>query len=217
MSKNSSFLRLNYGDGTDTNTLNDTLNEIQRNYLIMSEEDQRKSSLNYFELLRLGNFLNNRNSNTSLIEINNKDNNIDNDNDKCKDREIDYINININNNNKNLSLNYTYDTCDIISVYFHMNYLKKFEFPEEFCEKKGNYFNGIIRKDVKNCLEKFKEKDVLLRSRAKSQILKITNELVKRCKNYLPIYFYFYFILFYLFIFILFYLFYFIYYRQFIF
>ena len=73
MSKNSSFLRLNYGDGTDTNTLNDTLNEIQRNYLIMSEEDQRKSSLNYFELLRLGNFLNNRNSNTSLIEINNKD------------------------------------------------------------------------------------------------------------------------------------------------
>jgi hypothetical protein len=114
---------------------------------------QRKSSLNY-----LKSNLNLLNLKSSFIIDNNNSNFISKENEK---NGIGYC------------------TTDIISVYFHMNYLKQFKFPQEF-DNENNFLEGVMRKEVKHNLEKFKEKDVLLRSRARTMIFNITNNIKKR-------------------------------------
>jgi hypothetical protein len=117
---------------------------------------QRKSSLNYLK------------SNLNLMNL-----------------KSSFIIDNININNKEVEKNGVgYSTTDIISVYFHMNYLKQFKFPQEF-DNENNFLEGVMRKEVKHNLEKFKEKDVLLRNRARTMILNITNNAKKRSNLYL--------------------------------
>lgn len=129
-------------------------NEIQKKNLYLNSSEKRKSSLNYMEYLK-NETLNNLRS--SFVSTGNN---------YINPKEIPF------KGNQ-------YGTSDIISVYFHMNYLKHFKFPEEFDK---NFLDCIMRKEVKHSLEKFKEKDVLFRSRAKTQILKITNTIKKRSK-----------------------------------
>ena len=73
---------------------------------------------------------------------------------------------------------------DLIQRRFELNFLLKegdisnFYFQNQIGN--SNFIEGVMRKDVKNCLEKFKEKDVLMRSRAKTQIFNITSKIRKR-------------------------------------
>lgn len=150
------FSRLSTIKNIPMNNINSTKNSFISNgeiFNVNTPFKDRKSSLNYLDYFKNNNNLSNVRTSILSQQNNNKENKPKGENE--------------------------YSTSDIISVYFHMNYLKQFKFPEEFDK---NFLEGVMRKEVKHSLEKFKEKDVLFRSRAKTQILQITNNLKKRSK-----------------------------------
>jgi hypothetical protein len=143
-SKKMSFL--SYGEEFNS------IGELNKNSKNIIPDQSRKSSLNFFGMLRSQDFSKYRNSDFS----------IENDLGILKEYE--------NNNEKSTTINFTYEINDIISVYFHMNYLKLFEYPQEF--KECNFIEGIMTKEVKGNIEKFKEKKLIIRNKAKSLLLK---------------------------------------------
>jgi hypothetical protein len=88
----------------------------------------------------------------------------------------------INRDESNLKVNsikFKYEKKEILSVYFHMNFLKKFEFPEEL---KNNFISSVMMENPKSLLESLKVKNLestvkIKRMRSKS----IFVPAVKRC------------------------------------
>lgn len=137
------------------------INEINKNLKFMPEQT-RKSSLNFLSMLKSQDFSKYRNSAFS----------VENDLGILKEYE--------NNVEKSADIAYQYETNDIISVYFHMNYLKLFEFPEEF--KDVNFLEGIMTKEVKGNIEKLNEKKLIIKHKLKenSVLLKSFNKKISR-------------------------------------
>jgi hypothetical protein len=86
------------------------------------------------------------------------------------ERKIEHDNLCYKDGNQFLKLDsiaYTYDIKDITSVYYHMNFLKRFELPEEF---ENNFIEKIMRDCKKPNLERNKLKDIF-RGRSNTVVL----------------------------------------------
>lgn len=146
---------LSYGDEFNP------IAEFNKNIKIAPNQS-RKSSLNFLSMLKMQDLSKFRNSVFS----------IENDLGILKEYE--------NNTERADKLNFQYENNDIISVYFHMNYLKQFEFPDEF--KDANFIQEIMTKEVKGNIEKMKEKKLIIKNKGNSVFLK-TKNLRYRSKN----------------------------------
>jgi hypothetical protein len=135
------------------------INEFNKNIKFIKEQS-RKSSLNFLSMLKSHDLSKYRNSSFSD----------ENDLGILKEYE--------NNIRKSADIAFQYHTNDIISVYFHMNYLKVFEFPEGF--KDGNFIEGIMTKEVKGNIEKLKEKKIIIKQKANKLLGKSINLKIRR-------------------------------------
>jgi hypothetical protein len=130
------------------------ISEFNKNMKFIPEQS-RKSSLNFLSMLKSHDLSKYRNSTFS----------IENDLGILKEYE--------NNPEKSTNIEFQYETNDIISVYFHMNYLKLFQLPDEF--KDGNFIEGIMTKEVKGNIEKLKEKKLIIRKKTNAALHKSVN------------------------------------------
>jgi hypothetical protein len=72
------------------------------------------------------------------------------------------------------NIEFVYDIKGLTNVYHHMNFLKRFELPEEF---KNNFIKEIMRETKKPNLEGTKLKDIVPRGRSGTVVVENT----KRC------------------------------------
>lgn len=135
---------LSYGDEMNL------INEFNKNLKFMPDQS-RRSSLNFLSLLKSGADISKYRKSTISLDI---------ENGFMKDYET--------NIEKSHNINYHYENNDIISVYFHMKFLRLLELPDEY---KDNFIEGIMTRDIKSNIEKFKEKNIIIRNRAKTQLL----------------------------------------------
>jgi hypothetical protein len=107
--------------------------------------------------------------------------------DQIKEENLLKKNLNFENfNNLTNSVSYNYSNKEIISVFFHMNFLKVFrEIPEEF---KDNPFSEVIRDNPRNNLvtlmpKKQSIQKIINRERSKTLYNQNAKEK-KRSKNF---------------------------------
>ena len=77
-----------------------------------------------------------------------------------------------------LAIKFSYTNKEIVSVYHHMNFLKKFDLPSELQE---NFMSGVMLENAKSTLESFRIKKlstVVPRDRSRT----LNNMGNKRCR-----------------------------------
>ncbi len=86
---------------------------------------------------------------------------------------------------KSNKIKYSYDSKEIISVFFHMKFLKQLEIPEEMTKEK--FLPAVMSDKMKLNLESIKNKIV---ERARSKTVTELAYKPKRCKFFIFLFFY---------------------------
>lgn len=140
------------------------IKEFNKNMKFIPQQS-RKSSLNFLSMLKSQDLSKYRNSAFSI------------------ENDLGILNLEYQNiEEKANDISLQYQTNDIISVYFHMNYLKLFEIPHEF--KNENFIEGIMSKEVKGNIEKLKEKKIIINEKRKSNNQFRKSITMKNRRNY---------------------------------